>query len=211
MSGFHSFSLTKKVAVLSTGLIGLLIAQAALSLTPTTRWLIAGVGSVAAAALTVLIVRRLQVGSRHLVDRTIAIEGAAKQRLQHGLNALADGDLTVRLTAGTKPVTDFAGDELGQVHRTVESLRDAIIECYGSYNATADTLSGLVAQLSATAGSVDGAAHNVSSHTAEAGRATNEIASAIADVAQGAERQVADDRRGPRHGRGGDGSGSEQR
>ena len=190
MTGFVGVSLKQKVALLGGGLIALLVVQAAAPVGAGIRWVVAAVGCVAGGALTVSIVRRIAVATKQLVDRTAAIEHAAMSGSIAASRPWPRAISRCDSRPERKPVTEFAGDEFGQIHRGVESFRDAMVASYTSYNSTVDTLSRLVSQLSETAGSVDGAAHNVSSHTAEAGRATNEIATAIADVAQGAERQV---------------------
>jgi methyl-accepting chemotaxis protein len=135
-------------------------------------------------------VRHIIHGVKGIVERTASVEKAARERLSMGLEALANGDLTVTLEAGTPPLKDFARDELGQIMRQVEGVRDAIVEGYGQYNRAADKLRGLVGEVSSTAASVGDSSQQMATTSDETGRATAEIASAIEHVAQGAERQV---------------------
>jgi methyl-accepting chemotaxis protein len=183
-------SLTTKLIGMSGMLCFLLVVEGVVSLSSGTRLALAVLGCAVGGAMTALIARRLTLGSRELAERAASIETAAKERLQRGMQALAAGDLTLRLTAGTKPVDEFAGDELGRIHRHIESFRNAMVDSYDYYNETAEQLGKLIGELTETAGTVDGASTALVSNSTEAGRATDEIASAISDVAQGAERQV---------------------
>ena len=107
-----------------------------------------------------------------------------------GLNALSVGDLTVKLQAKTMASAAFSNHELGRIMRQAESVREAMIETYGAYNLTVDTLSSLIGEVRNTAGSVGDASRQMSSTSEEAGKATGEIAQAIGEVVAGAERQV---------------------
>ncbi|HUO75254.1 MAG TPA: methyl-accepting chemotaxis protein [Solirubrobacteraceae bacterium] len=140
--------------------------------------------------IAVFTVRQLVRSVKGVIDRMAAVETAMKENLTSGMQALAAGDLTVRLEAKTKPASEFSGDEFGRIMRQIESMRGAIVETYGAYNLTVDTLNSLIGEVSSTAGSVGAASKQMSSTSEEAGRATGEIAQAISEVAEGAERQV---------------------
>jgi methyl-accepting chemotaxis protein len=141
-------------------------------------------------ALAFVTVRELRRAIDGIIERMASVEKAAKENLVTGLNALSVGDLTVKLQAKTQAAADFSRDELGRIMRQAESVREAMIETYGAYNLTVDTLSSLIGEVRNTAGSVDDASHQMSSTSEEAGKATGEIAHAIGEVAEGAERQV---------------------
>ena len=140
--------------------------------------------------IALVTVRQIVREVKRIIDRTAAIERAARERLSTGLEALANGDLTVKLEAGTPPLKDFARDELGQIMRQVEGVRNVIVEGYGQYNRAVDKLRQLVGEVSSTATSVGDSSQQMAATSDETGRATAEIASAIEHVAQGAERQV---------------------
>jgi methyl-accepting chemotaxis protein len=135
-------------------------------------------------------VRHVVRGVKGILDRAAGVEKAARERLSMGLGALAQGDLTVKLEAGTPPLKDFAKDELGQIMHQIEGVRDAIVEGYGQYNLAVDKLRGLVGEVSSTATAVGDSSQQMATTSDETGRATSEIANAIEHVAQGAERQV---------------------
>jgi methyl-accepting chemotaxis protein len=110
--------------------------------------------------------------------------------LQNGLQALARGDLSVEVAAGTPPIARLSNDEIGDVGRTVNDIRDATVASVMEYNATRDALSAIVGQISGTASSVSAASQQMASTSDETGRAVSEIAAAVGEVALGAERQV---------------------
>ena len=142
------------------------------------------------AGIAFFLTRQLTGSVRALIDRMAALEKAFKDRLVPGLQALAGGDLTVKLVAGTKAASGFSKDELGQAMAQTEHFRAALLECYDAYNMTVGNLRSLIGQVTSTAGVVGAASHEMSSTSEEAGKASGEIAQAIGDVAQGAERQV---------------------
>jgi methyl-accepting chemotaxis protein len=85
----------------------------------------------------------------------------------HVAGRIADGDLTVDVQPRSE--RDVLGNALGRMARNLRSL-------VGSVTDSADALSSASEQMAAT--------------SEEAGRAVGEIAAAVTDVAQGAERQV---------------------
>jgi methyl-accepting chemotaxis protein len=148
------------------------------------------VGYLLGGAITLLTVRELMGGMKKVDARLDSCAKATSEHLLPALQALAAGDLTVELHAGTAAVSDFAQDELGQIMRHIEIFRSAVVGCYDAYNQTAEKLRELIGSVSTTAASVNASSHEMSSNAEETGRATTEIAQAITDVAEGAERQA---------------------
>jgi methyl-accepting chemotaxis protein len=140
--------------------------------------------------VAVLVVRQLSGSVKALMERMATIEKAFKGRLVPGLQALAGGDLTVKLEAGTAPASGFPKDELGRVMSQTENFRSALLECYEAYNMTAANLRSLIGEVTSTAGSVGAASQEMASTSEESGKATGEIAQAINEIAEGAERQA---------------------
>ncbi len=189
----RNVSLKTKVVGLASAVLGLMTVEGVLALehsagAPAVIVLVAGY--LLGGALTLAIVARLGGGMKQVLGRLDAVDKAAKANLMRGLEALADGDLTVDLHAATLASTDFAGDEIGQIMRHIEQFRDAIVACYAAYNGTAARLRGLVGHVRETATTVSAASQQLSSTSEETGRATSEIAQAINEVAAGAERQT---------------------
>jgi methyl-accepting chemotaxis protein len=122
--------------------------------------------------------------------RLAEIADSTEARLKPAIEALAAGDLTVEVSDDTTAITDVPGDEIGDVMRTGERLRDVVAACYVAYNQAVEGLRELVAEVTTMATSVGGASEQMATTSDETGKATAEIAHAIEDVARGAERQA---------------------
>ncbi len=195
MSGLATnVSLKWKVVGLAVLLLGLWTIEVVLALSgqPSHGVLLAGlgVGYLLGGGLVFATVRRLADGAKQVIARMDAVNHAGKTNLMRGLEALAAGDLTVELHAATAASTDFADDEIGEIQHHTEMVRDMLVACYDAYNQTADRLRGLVGHMSVTAGSVRTASEQMSCTSEQAGKASGEIAQAITEVAEGAERQA---------------------
>ncbi len=151
------------------------------------------VGSAAlllAVAIGLALARRVGLGVDRAKQRLEEIAEAVASRLKPGLEALAAGDLTVALETKTKADVSYDNDELGDIMRTTERMRGAIVDCYTAYNRSTEKLRGLVGQVSSTAARVDKNTRQMAVGSEQADKATTEIAQAIEHVASGAERQV---------------------
>ena len=193
MKWFRNLSLAKKLyglAALPLVIMTVVSVSSASSGFDTRTLMLLAVAVALGGGLAFITVRELRGAIARIIEHMAAVERAAKENLVTGLNALSVGDLTVKLQAKTQAATDFSKDELGRIMRQAESVRAAMIETYGAYNLTVDTLSSLIAEVRNTAGSVDDASQQMSSTSEEAGKATGEIARAVGEVAEGAERQV---------------------
>jgi methyl-accepting chemotaxis protein len=144
------------------------------------------IGSAIAFVLSRSIKRNIDV----ILERTTSLKDACITYLRDGLRAFAEGDLTQTYQPVTAAIENPAGDEIGQVAVAINGIREKLIETITAYNATAESLRGVMGQVSSTATDVGTSSSQMASTSQEAGRATGEIASAVGDVAQGAERQV---------------------
>jgi methyl-accepting chemotaxis protein len=194
VSAVRNLTLKWKVFALTGLLLGLLTVQSLLALAGKPGHAVTisvlAAGYVLGGGLALAIVVRMTAGFKRAVDRIDVVEEAAKDNLMAGLRALSNGDLTAELHAGSPPIAEFDGDELGHVMEHTENFRNAILECYDAYNGTVEKLRALVGGVSTTAGSVSAASQQMSSTSEEAGKATGEIAQAITELAEGAERQA---------------------
>jgi methyl-accepting chemotaxis protein len=111
--------------------------------------------------------------------------------LDGGLRAFAAGDLTHGVEAVTPPIPDPGSDEIGDVARATNAIRDTFVTMVESYNASRGALADLVGEMAGTAGAVSAASRQMAATSDEAGRAVTEIATAVAEAAAGSERQVA--------------------
>ena len=125
-----------------------------------------------------------------VLNRLSSLRDRCATELDAGLRAFAGGDLTRDVTADTKPIRNPGGDEIGDVARATNDIRDRFAAMIESYNTSRGALADLVGQVAGTASAVSGASRQMAQTSDEAGRAVGEIASAVGEAAQGAERQV---------------------
>ena len=103
-----------------------------------------------------LTVRSILSGVKHVEERVVSLAHAMDNQIKGGLSALARGDFTVHLSAQTATETVTRADELGDIMRKTEEMRDTILECYEHYNESIEKLRETITQISDTALSVDG-------------------------------------------------------
>jgi methyl-accepting chemotaxis protein len=146
--------------------------------------LLVGVG------VALLLARGIRRSVTPILDRLESLQDNCATDLKAGLEALAEGDLTVRLTPVTEPIERFSGDELGSIAQAVNGIRERTIASLDAYNGATEQLRTLVAAVSGNSARLHSASQQMASTSEEAGRAAAEIAGAVSEVATGAERQV---------------------
>jgi methyl-accepting chemotaxis protein len=142
------------------------------------------------AALSVAIVRGVRRTAADVVARLRSLREHDTASLRQGLERLAGGDLTAEATVQTAPIERVPGDELGDIAREVNAVRDDTIASADAFNASRRALTGLVSDMADATQSVSAASQQMASTSTEAGRAVEEIANAMGEVVEGAERQV---------------------
>src|SRR4051812_17847398 len=125
-----------------------------------------------------------------VLDRISSLRDHCVASLLDGLEAFASGDLTRTLTPVTAPIERPGNDEIGDVARAVNAIRDDTVGTIEAYNATRASLTEMIGHLASTAGAVSAASQQMASTSNETGRAVDEIARAVSEVAGGAERQM---------------------
>jgi methyl-accepting chemotaxis protein len=110
--------------------------------------------------------------------------------LRAGLEAVAAGDLTVEVSPTTQPIERIGHDELGDVARAVNAIRDNTAASVVAYNDTRGALGQAIGRVADSANLLSAASEQMATTSGEAGRSVSEIALAVGDVARGAERQV---------------------
>jgi methyl-accepting chemotaxis protein len=144
-----------------------------------------------ALAAAVLLSRSIRRSVAVVLDRLSSLRDHCASDLDAGLRAFAAGDLTREVQPSTAPIARPGADEIGDVARATNDIRDnfaAMIECY---NTSRGALAELVGEVAGTAAAVSEASRQMAQTSDEAGRAVGEIAGAVGEAAQGAERQVA--------------------
>jgi methyl-accepting chemotaxis protein len=140
--------------------------------------------------LTVAIVVQIRRGLQPVNDRLTRLQECCIADLNGGLTAVSLGDLTVQLGSSTPPIDEPGDDEIGAAARSVNAIRASTIASIDRYNEMRSKLAGALDEIAATSRSVADASELMSTTADESGRAVYEIAQAVGDVAEGAERQV---------------------
>jgi methyl-accepting chemotaxis protein len=143
-----------------------------------------------AIALAVFVTRSVTRPVAALGTRLRSLNDEDLEALSSGLDAVAQGDLTVPATTVTEPIDVKTTDELGELAQTFNTMLDKSHRSVESYETMRSELGSLIGEVSASAASVSSSSQQMASTSEEAGRAVGEIASAVTDVAQGAEQQV---------------------
>jgi methyl-accepting chemotaxis protein len=143
--------------------------------------------SVAAAAW---VTRSVTRPVRTLGDRLRRLHDEDLETLADGLDAAAAGDLTRPASPVTEPVDVVGRDELAELSETFNGMLDQARRGMASYETMRGKLGTMIGHVAANATTVSTASEQMASTSDEAGRAVTEIASAVGDVALGAERQV---------------------
>ena len=112
------------------------------------------------------------------------------QNLSRGLDQLAAGDLTVRFFSAREPIHDRGSDEIGALASSYNALAEHLAAVTAQLTATVGGLRRLVADVASASRELDTASVAVSASTGEATSAIGEIARAVAQVAVGAETQA---------------------
>ncbi|QEC49174.1 methyl-accepting chemotaxis protein [Baekduia soli] len=156
------------------------------------RMMLALLAAVLVALLAnVLVGRSIRRAVREVLDRLSSLRDHCAEDLTRGLRAFAEGDLTQEVVPVTPPIERPGSDEVGDVARATNEIRERFLAMIASYNASREALATLVGQVAGTAGSVSTASRQMAATSDETGRAVAEIAAAVNEAAVGAERQVA--------------------
>jgi methyl-accepting chemotaxis protein len=148
------------------------------------------VGVLLAAGIALVITRGVVRPLRVVVERLAMLRDVCVTRLNAGLTALAHGDLTVAAEPETPSIDDPGSDEVGDVARAFNEIREKTVESLTAYTDSRSRLAALVGEVSGSAGTVSAASQQMATTSEEAGRAVGEIAAAVGEVAEGTERQV---------------------
>jgi methyl-accepting chemotaxis protein len=153
--------------------------------------LLAGaLGSLLAVFIVVLVSRGLRRTVASVLDRLRRLETEDAAELQSGLDAIAAGDLTRDVVAQTPAIERPGGDEIGDIARATNGIRERLHNSMDAYNAMRGRLAQMIGEVAGSSETVADTSRQVAATSQEAGAAVNEIALAVGEVASGAERQA---------------------
>jgi methyl-accepting chemotaxis protein len=197
MHAYRNLALKWKFCLLAGGSVAVMAAQGALVVagdsSKTVSLIVAGVGVLFCALVVLATVGPLHRDAKLTHHYMTSAAKAVRLQLMMGLQALADGDLTVELrpgSGGTGAPPKGSNDEIGVMLNLTGDLRETMIAAYDAYNRATAHLRDLVGSVGQAAGSVHQASQQMNATSAESSRTSGEIAHAVEGVAQGAQLQV---------------------
>jgi methyl-accepting chemotaxis protein len=125
-----------------------------------------------------------------VLDRLTLLRQHCSAGLRDGLEAIAKGDLRVEIVPTTPPIDRISRDELGQAADAVNAIREATLASVVAYNHSRAELAALIGEVADVATALQASSEEIALSSQESGRGIGEIAKAIRDVADGADRQA---------------------
>ncbi|HXE45236.1 MAG TPA: methyl-accepting chemotaxis protein [Conexibacter sp.] len=158
-----------------------------------TRWaiVIATIaGALLAIGVAIWITLALRMRVRRVLTRLQHLRDDDVRGLADGLEAVANGDMTVEVRTSTRPIQKISSDEIGEVSLAVNSIHETTLISLDAYNRMRARVATILGEIAHSSASVAAASQQMATTSEETGRAIGEIATTVGEVAQGAERQV---------------------
>ncbi len=146
---------------------------------------------IALLGLVLATVRSIVTRIGPILERLRSLMDNEASEVRESLERIAKGDLTHDARTVTPPIEHAGSDELGRIAEAVNGIRERMHDSVVAYNDTRRQLQQLIGEVQTTSATLSSASHDMASTSDQAGRAADEISSAIGEVANGAERQVA--------------------
>jgi len=137
---------------------------------------------------------RLALGDQSCLEdlqvRLTSLDGKCLTGLATGLNAVAEGDLTVEVIPVTRPLDAAPGQRIGELGELFNGMLAKAQASVNSYEHMRRETGQMVTQLADTAETLGSSSSRLAVIADETGRAVGEIASTIEAVAQGSSEQA---------------------
>jgi methyl-accepting chemotaxis protein len=147
-------------------------------------------GALLAIGVAIWITLALRLRVRRVLSRLQHLRDDDVRGLADGLEAVANGDMTVEVRTSTRPIQRISSDEIGEVSLAVNSIHETTLVSLDAYNRMRARVAGILGEIAHSSASVAAASQQMATTSEETGRAIGEIATTVGEVAQGAERQV---------------------
>ena len=153
-------------------------------------WAVALAAVLVAAVISLSISRDFSRRITLLLDGIRSLDADALAELEHGLEAIARGDLTREVRPPIEEIPTGREDEVGELTRTFNGMVEKTQSSIAAYNTTRAKVAGMLRDISSTSEQLSLSSQQMANTSEEAGRAVGEIAQAVVSVAAGAEDQV---------------------
>ncbi len=147
-------------------------------------------GALLAIGVAVWITLALRMRVRRVLSRLQHLRDDDVRGLADGLEAVANGDMTVEVQTSTRPIGRISSDEIGEVSLAVNAIHDTTLVSLDAYNRMRARVASILGEIAHSSASVAAASQQMATTSEETGRAIGEIATTVSEVAQGADRQV---------------------
>ena len=125
-----------------------------------------------------------------IIERLKSLEGICITNLRTTLAAMASGDLTVKASAGTKPLQMSRKDEFGQLGSTFDGMVAQVQAGIQALGETQDSLSKVISQTMSAAEGIADASDQLASGNADLSARTAEQASSLEETAASMEEMT---------------------
>lgn len=153
----------------------------------TTAIILTLVAAGSAVGLGLLTARSIANPVRQVATQLSFLEQNCITDLDKAMAALADGDLTQRVTPKTTPVEYQSGDEVGQLASSFNSTLGKVQGIVEAYNSTAGKLAGIVRQIDQAANGVSQTSDTLSDAASQTAQSANDVAKAMDEVGRAVE------------------------
>jgi methyl-accepting chemotaxis protein len=154
------------------------------------QWLVLALTALTALGVAAWLLFGVRRSIQRVLTRLREVQTRDVAGLRQALEAMAAGDLTAAAETTTDPLDALPADDIGAVGHAVNEVRADTGGMIDAYNATRSALAGIVGEISYGASTVSSSSQQMAATSQEAGQAIGQIAHAVSDVAQGAERQL---------------------
>jgi methyl-accepting chemotaxis protein len=156
----------------------------------TVMLILAALALLIAAIISFTMSRDVSVRVKRLLDGIKSLDSRCLADLEHGLDAVARGDLTHEIVPQTQQIPTDRLDELGELTRTFNAMVEKTHASVAGYNTTRARVGVMLREISGASEQLALASQQMATTSHETGRAVDEIAQAVTSVAAGAEDQV---------------------
>ncbi len=137
-------------------------------------------------AVGFLIARQVKRPIVAVVERLGTLQRSDVTALHAAISAMAEGDLSVTVEPTTQPIANPAKDEVGLAAATVNQVIDQMAGAMHAYNASRESLAGLLKDVQAQTADLTLAANALQDSSDQLAGATGQISTAIDEVTRSA-------------------------
>ncbi len=143
-------------------------------------------GALIGLGMGLYIARQIKGAVVMVVGRLSSLQSICVTNLEHGIKAIAAGDLTVDVQPATPLIPNPGKDEVGMAAQTVNLVLKQMVSTIASYNEARGGLGSLIGEVQQGANSISGAADSLRENSDQMAAATGQIATAINEVTRSA-------------------------